>query len=130
LLDELAREAGARGVVHEDPIVLRDLLLERDQRVQHALGAARPTREERLYLFRKRAPVVLAPVAVERREHDVDALDARNRGERRDRMEHHRLAADRDVLLGDRLADARALAGGGDDGEDLGHRWAGSISFR
>src|SRR6187200_1306739 len=40
-------------------------------------------------------------------------------------MEHHRLAGDGEVLLGNRIADARALPCGGDDGEDVRHEGVG-----
>src|SRR5438105_9657498 len=121
LLDELGLDAGARGIMHEHPIVLRDAVLEVLQRVEDRLGTVRAAAEERLDLVGERAPVVGAPVAVERREADVHARDARHRRQRLDRVEHHWLAGDGQVLLGEGVADAGALAGGGNQCEDFLH---------
>ena len=121
LLHELRLDAGARGVVHEHPVVLRDAAGEHLQRVQHGLRAVRAARGERLDARGERAPVVVRPVAVARRQHHEDALDARYLRERLEAVEDHGLAGKRDVLLGHRVADARPLPRGRDDGEDSGH---------
>src|SRR5438445_9257658 len=121
LLDELGLDARARGVVHEHPVVLRDAAFEVLQRVEDGLGTVRAAAEERLDLVGERAPVVGAPVAVERREADVHACDARNSRQRLDTVEHHRLAGDGQVLRGGGVADEGDLAGGGTQCEDFLH---------
>src|SRR6185503_15176521 len=68
------------------------------------------------------APVVLAPVPVHRRQHDVEPLHPRDRRKRLDRMEHHRLACQRKILLRDGIPDAGALPGGEHQCEYFWHR--------
>ena len=48
-----------------------------------------------------------------------------HRGERLERVEHHRLAGEREVLLRHRIPDARALPGGGHESEDFRHDVSG-----
>ena len=64
-------------------------------------------------------------MAIEGREDDAHAGDARDRGKHLDRMEHHWLAGDGEVLLGNGIAYAGALPCGGDDGEDFRHEGVG-----
>ena len=68
----------------------RRAALEERERVGHALAARGAAGEERLDLVGEGAPVVRAPVAVERREDGDHVVDARDGGERLERVEHHR----------------------------------------
>ena len=108
----LPGQAGPHGVVHDDPVVGGDVF-EARERVANRLGARRAAAAEQRHA-RGNGDCRFEPVVVGR-EHDVRARERKVREEAVERVLQHRLAAQRQVLLGQAGTEPESVARGGDE---------------
>ena len=108
-VDDLRRAEGPRGVVDEHGIAV-----DRGQARAHRIRALRAAFDELSYIEALEGRVGLLLLALA--NDDADRADGRMTDQCLDRPAQHRLSGDRQELLGHIQAQARAFAGGNDEG--------------
>src|SRR6185436_7898154 len=112
LVQVLFRQAGPRGVVHQQPVVRLDVVHRGDETVVHRIAPRFAAAVKRLQPLAERAPVVRGEGLVLRRQHHKYALHP-GHANCSHRMPKHRLAGERQVLLRCPGRKSRTAAGGG-----------------
>src|SRR5258708_5253139 len=129
-IQHLRTKTGARGIVHQNPVIGPGLTRYPLKGIEYRCGTRISTHVERLHFFCERLPVVSLQKAIVRREGRINAIDGGVHAQSCNGVIQQRPVADRKILFGRYSAHATAGAGGGNAGEIAGHESAKGSHYR